>query len=449
MRKKIIALTLALLCLAVNAFAAPSSEPINDAEGNQIGVRLLDENGRVDTEKYGVENPADPVRSDAAKTVYYFYDGRGNLLVTQTTEKVNDQKSVTRTADGNGNVFSTTESTVDPATGTATSLEYDQNGNLVGKTTYEMKDDRSEIIKTYDAQGNLTGTTEMNEDPATGDLSWYNYDRNGALESVTYSSDKGGSVSLDPDGKLLYASTSDGNLYYSADTGKWMDMNGNEVSAPDVSSLIEKVKELLKKRQKAKQPEAIWYTNNTACVPGIRLRDEYPDLTDKWYNVLPVDLSHDGTQTFDLVASNMYYLGKVYVTVAGDDVTVDYSYLKHVTYQIKPQQELVTWFTGLEQITTEFLENPTSEMKFGQAISKEKDLNGQDTALLFVCNRVTYRTPLNTDGAMPIRYWPNSSKLADYFANVHTLLERNEAEYAEKKAAAEGAEAEAAPASNP
>jgi YD repeat-containing protein len=173
MRKKIIALTLALMCLAVNAFAA-SSEPINDAEGNQIGVRILDEDGRVDTEKYGLTNPADPAGSDAAKTVYYFYDGSGNLLVTQTTEKVNDQKSVTRTADGNGNVFSTTESTLDPATGTATSLEYDQNGNLVGKTTYEVKDDRSEIIRTYDAQGNLTGTTEMNEDPDTGDLSWYN-----------------------------------------------------------------------------------------------------------------------------------------------------------------------------------------------------------------------------------------------------------------------------------
>jgi hypothetical protein len=198
------------------------------------------------------------------------------------------------------------------------------------------------------------------------------------------------------------------------------------------------------KKKKVVIPEPIWYGNNTAGVIGISLRDTYPTLTKKWYHVVPVDLSQDGTQTLPIVASNMYYMGNVTVTVAGDSVTTTYAYPKNPTFEIYPKDECLAWFTGVEEITSQFLENPASDMKFGTAISKEKDLNGQNSALLFVCNHLTYRVPFNSKGASPTRFWPNHPKMASYFATAKTMMEVVENEYAEKKAAAESTGAETA-----
>ena len=193
--------------------------------------------------------------------------------------------------------------------------------------------------------------------------------------------------------------------------------------------------------------DTTWYGHNTAGVIGISLRDQDPNLTDKWYNVLPVDVSTDGTQTFPLVASNKYYLGEVTVTVAGDEITTEYSFPVRPDYELYPEEELLAWFTSLEEITPEFLENPTSDLKFGQAISRENNLNGQETALLFVLNRVTYAVPFNKAGDKPVEFWRNYYKMADYFASAKALLEKAESEHAQKKADAEAAalaEAEAA-----
>ncbi len=58
---------------------------------------------------------------------------------------------------------------------------------------------------------------------------------------------------------------------------------------------------------------------------GPCFRDE-SNLTDKWYRFTPVDLSVDGVYTYDLAASNLYIIGKVTVTVADGNVTVECDY---------------------------------------------------------------------------------------------------------------------------
>jgi hypothetical protein len=67
-----------------------------------------------------------------------------------------------------------------------------------------------------------------------------------------------------------------------------------------------------------------WWRDNTACALGVRLRDEKPDISDKWYMLSFVDLKKDGVQEFPLIASNAYVIGTVYVTVDKGSVKVRY-----------------------------------------------------------------------------------------------------------------------------
>ncbi len=93
------------------------------------------------------------------------------------------------------------------------------------------------------------------------------------------------------------------------------------------------------------------------------------------------------------IRTDNYYFDTVIITVSGDSVTTTYNYPTKSWYEFYPEGEFIKWFAGVDQIDSAFLENPTSDMKFGEAISKSKDLNGQDIGLLFVCNRLTYCVP--------------------------------------------------------
>ena len=322
---------------------------------------------------------------------------------------------------------------------------YDENGKLDVKAVYEdQKNDEPGNYKVYDKEGNLIGYSTWLDNESKGTYTGADYDSDGNVKTM-YAGDDQGTVIFDGNGKVLGGWVN--GLSYDSDAGKWFDENGNEAAAPDVSAYLEGAEDGLRGKKQVKVVEPIWYGNNTAGVIGISLRDQYPGLTDKWYHVLPVDLSRDGTQVFDLVASARYFLGKVNVTVNGDSVTVDYAYISSpYGFEIYPKEECLAWFRSAGELTTDYLANPTPNASFGQAISKERDLNGQDYALLFICNRVTYRVPLNRHGMSPREYWQNSTKMADYFAGKKQLLEQVEAEYAEKQAAAEDAEAQAEPA---
>lgn len=168
-----------------------------------------------------------------------------------------------------------------------------------------------------------------------------------------------------------------------------------------------------------------WYSHNTQGLVGLPLRDLYPDLTDKWYNVVPVDLTVQGRQAYPLVASNLFHMGTAYVDILGDSVTVTYKTPGNKwTAYLAVEDEALAWFTAPGDITTEFLENPAGEVAFGEPVSISESLNGQDVALLFICNHVTYRQPCLGDTGYLTRYWPNLPEWKEYREGLMMLLER-------------------------
>ena len=85
--------------------------------------------------------------------------------------------------------------------------------------------------------------------------------------------------------------------------------------------------------------------NNTITGFGPCTRDLIGGKT--WNRVTPVDLSVDGTYTYDLVASNKYVVGTLVVTVANGTVTVNYELNAN---QIKITEETLTLYANLEAL---------------------------------------------------------------------------------------------------
>ena len=150
------------------------------------------------------------------------------------------------------------------------------------------------------------------------------------------------------------------------------------------------------------------YTKNTACSFGPAFRDVRPSLTDKWYTFTPVDLSVQGRQTFEYVASNKYVIGEAYVDVAGDSVTVTYhNFYEDQEGSTKTLSEFLTFFHDLKSVKN--VEPEAMEelgYRFGDTISIEKDLEGDTNVLLFIRNQVTYCDYVTSTHKLT-RFWPN------------------------------------------
>lgn len=153
---------------------------------------------------------------------------------------------------------------------------------------------------------------------------------------------------------------------------------------------------------------ATWYSNNTACSFGPAFRDIAPKLTDKWYLFTPIDLTIQGRQEFDYIASNLYIIGKVYVDVVGDSVTVTYhNYYADNGGNTETLKEFLCFFPDLASVKkVEPEDMGDSGYRFGQAVSIENDLGGDTNVLLYIRNRVTYCTYV-TGSHKLTRYWPN------------------------------------------
>ena len=154
--------------------------------------------------------------------------------------------------------------------------------------------------------------------------------------------------------------------------------------------------------------KATWYPNNTACSFGPAFRDVRPALTDKWYLFTPIDLTKQGRQTFEYVASNMYVIGEVYVDVNGDAVRVTYhNYYADQGGNTETLTEFFTFFPDLKSVKDV---NPETMddlgFRFGQEISIAEDLDGDTNVLLFVRNQVTYCDYV-TNSHKLTRFWPN------------------------------------------
>lgn len=160
----------------------------------------------------------------------------------------------------------------------------------------------------------------------------------------------------------------------------------------------------------------VWFPDNTMGVAGYSLRDM--GITDKWYNVVPVNLTENGIYQIPLVASNMYMIGNAIVTVEDGNVTVDYKLHKHSPGGINMKGECVKWFASMEDITAEFCSDPQSDLAFGQAVPTA-ELG--DVGYLFICNRVTYCQPVTCDGIYLPRYIRTQQRWKDYRAGLEAM----------------------------
>ena len=57
-------------------------------------------------------------------------------------------------------------------------------------------------------------------------------------------------------------------------------------------------------------------------------------------------------------------------------------------------------------------------------MSIQEQLKGQEVALLFICNHVTYRLPLTNRGGMPVRCYRGISEVQQMLSGFEALLER-------------------------
>ncbi len=162
--------------------------------------------------------------------------------------------------------------------------------------------------------------------------------------------------------------------------------------------------------------EYTWYPNNTMGVVGLSLRDM--GITDKWYHVVPVDLTTDGIYSIPLAASNVYLIGDATVTVEGGQVTVDYQTHQASTGNLTINSECVKWFASLEDITDAFCQDPQSDIAFGQAVSTA-DLG--NVGYLFICNRVSYCQPIMDIGVFLPRYYHNEPVWVNYRTGLENM----------------------------
>jgi hypothetical protein len=124
------------------------------------------------------------------------------------------------------------------------------------------------------------------------------------------------------------------------------------------------------------------WPDNTACSLGPRFRDEVPGLTDNWYMYTPVDLTKDGVQTFPLIASNVYIIGSVSVTVEDGKATVAY---KLDTKKIKVKEEFLTFLPALASVATvEPEEMEDLGFKLNEPFPVNEKLQYASSALMFL-----------------------------------------------------------------
>lgn len=294
--------------------------------------------------------------------------------------------------------------------GTYLEVSYTSDGKIASVYNYDGEQSWTVNFNTETGEAISYGTYIDYDD----DCEWSNY-----------------SISYDLDGNVLSANywgnDADGeyfDIYWDPDIGwyefAWNDEIMDTERVPVSADGVKLPTSFKAPYMRKKAQDSTWYANNTVGVAGLPLRDLYPDLTSKWYNIVPVDLTQDGTQTIQLVASNLYYFGKAYVTVADGNVTVSYSMPKGLSYL---NSECLQWFTSADEITHDFLEAPAGEYAFGEPVSIADQLNGQDTALLFICNNVTYRQPINYDGGNLVRYYDGNSEWREWRADLTKLLE--------------------------
>lgn len=281
-------------------------------------------------------------------------------------------------------------------------------------TTLQQTVSGGEFVKAeWDASGSLVALFKHNSGAATS--SQLTFTNSGSLDKYSYTATDGTQVAYSANGQLqsLQYATEGGNYHYSLANG-WVGPDGQATTAPEGFNMANYPPLELEKLQLAASAtdyDRTWYNRNTVCLAGLSVRDMSPEMTDKWYNIVPVDLTVEGVQVYPLVAGNLHHIGQASVTIIDGTVTVDYALHRGHGYV---KSECVRWFSSYEDFTSDFFNLPMSELKFGQTLSIEEDLGGVDSAILFICNRVTYRQPYFGKTGFLSRYWPNRDRWVIY-----------------------------------
>lgn len=262
-------------------------------------------------------------------------------------------------------------------------------------------------------------TGEFMEFRDAGSGIWTRFDAEGNAVRYSYA-DGGLRVWFDFAGNICWADyTGDGYACtWDAETG-W------HIAAPTGNIRVQlsidprTYKPLVVKEEPSPTPETVWYPNNTIAVAGLSLQEASKTLPDKWYNVVPVDLTRDGRQTYFLTISNARFIGECHVDVWGDEVTVTCDILSRSGIELK--SEYGRWFTRLSQITAGSIESDANGFVFGEPVSISRDLEGADVALLFIRSKATYRQPFRDGTELP-RYWRNKPDWKTFRENLSVLM---------------------------
>lgn len=241
--------------------------------------------------------------------------------------------------------------------------------------------------------------------------------KNGSLDKLEVETETEDGVEYeiryDAAGNILRAEyeTGDSEIVYNGSV--WRDKDGAEAEGPDLSVMQHYFTDY--------KLERIICWHNTMSLVGLPLRELVPGLTDKWYHVVPVDLSKEGVFLYPTAVSSMYLMGSCEVTVHEGKVTVDYVLPEGYVY---PGDQCMSWFTSLEEITAEFLDAPESSFRFGQPVDIRTELNGQEIALLFICNDITYQLPVDYKNSFPASVHPLSPEMLAYRQELLDLIEQ-------------------------
>lgn len=156
----------------------------------------------------------------------------------------------------------------------------------------------------------------------------------------------------------------------------------------------------------------VWYPDNTACAFG-------PQIPGSWQTCAVADLSSDGVQTFDLIGAGGWKIGTVFLTVSGDEVTVDYRMTEDVITtdtwdDITVDAEHLNIFADVESVDRK----AESAYAFGEPVSISADLGGDTTVAVYV--RLTVDFPAHSP--FVTRFWPNHPDNAAVVDAMNALL---------------------------
>lgn len=254
-------------------------------------------------------------------------------------------------------------------------------------------------------------------DDATG--VWTRFDASGNAMVYSYEA-QDMRVWFDLAGNICWATYTDG--FYNV---TWEPGRGWFIEAPagDIAVRLNldptRVSPLVIVAEPSPTPEVVWYSNNTIGLGGLSLQEADSRLPNKWYNVVPIDLTRQGRQTYYLIISDARFIGECYVDVWGDTVTVTCQIPGISGIELK--SEYGRWFTRLSQITASSIESTANGFAFGVPVSISRDLDGADVALLFIRSKATYRQPFR-DGTELARYWRNTPEWKQFRRDLQTLM---------------------------